>query len=388
MEEISPASFSLSSDELTIHLIASGLVRLAEQTMWGKPIAYPYPLALQKGLDRLVIACIRQGIPVVQSVPDLFDWCRRPIHSWGLNLRLDEIGTGDTFLNDQLPTQVCEDWACTSPHVEAELSEQRLMRSVLATCHAASAQDTYIEFRTLLITRPVLTLQELQQQRSSPKLALLADHLREAYIEAPLNCLFHDQFYCCAECNNLLLSTTAGTPVCENERCRQKKTNIANRTYHAGEGVLWLKRGLRRFVSAPGKTEMELYQTLLDESTLEVELWPTYDAYDLRVIFPDREVWAVDVKDWANPFLLAHRVDAIPPSPPWTRAYFVFPDDRQLQRSDYARAFTHHCPFLGKSQKSRTTACFVKDFLSAVRKKLKGIQNSSCVTPPNGSAEL
>ncbi|MFL5663368.1 MAG: hypothetical protein ACJ8BW_18795, partial [Ktedonobacteraceae bacterium] len=74
------------------------------------------------------------------------------------------------------------------------------------------------------------------------------------------------------------------------------------------------------------------------------------------------------------PFLLAHCVDTIPTHPPWTRAYFVFPDDRRLQRSDYARAFLNHCPFIDTQSKARTTACFERDLILAVRKKLKEIQ--------------
>jgi hypothetical protein len=79
----------------------------------------------------------------------------------------------------------------------------------------------------------------------------------------------------------------------------------------------------------------------LEALGLDVELWPAFDRYDLRIVFPNREVWAVDVKDWANPFLLARRVKPIPSDPPWTRAYFVFPDERRAQREDYLRAFNH-----------------------------------------------
>lgn len=374
MEAVPRKSFRLTQHELTIHLIASGLVRLCEHVQRGEPITYPYPFALQQGLNRLLVACIQKGISPVQGVPDLLDWCRRPIRSWGLGLDLDEIDETDTLLDDQLPTRVCEDWACASPDVEAELSEQRLMRSVLTTCRAANAQKAYTEFRKLLINCPVLTLQELQQKRSSPDLILLAEHLREAYLEAPYSCLVDGRFYCCANCGNLLLRTTKGLLTCENERCRQGQTNIAQRSYGAEEGIFWLRRGLRRFVAAPGKCEMELYNKFMNEPGLAVELWPAFDAYDLRLTFPDRDVWAIDVKDWANPFLLARRVDPIPTTPPWTWAYFVFPDNRRSQRSDYVRAFRNHCPFVGKHSKARTSACFARDLLFVARKKLQGIQ--------------
>ncbi len=374
MEDFPRKSIRLTQHELTIHLIASGLVRLSERVQRGEPIAYPYPIALQQGINRLLVACIQQGITPVQGISDLLDWCRRPIHSWGLSLDLDEIDETDMLLDDQLPTRVCEDWACASPDVEAELSEQRIMRSVLTTCRAANAQKAYVEFRKLLISSPVLTLQELQLKRSSPDLILLAEHLREAYIEAPYSCLVDDRFYCCATCHNLLLRTNGGVLTCENERCRQVQTRVAQRSYGVEESIFWLRRGLRRFVAGPGKCEMHLYEELMKEEGLTVELWPMFDAYDLRLTFPDRDVWAIDVKDWTNPFLLAHRVDPIPTTPPWTWAYFVFPDDRRSQRSDYIRAFRNHCPFVSKHSKARTSACFVRELLTAARKKLRGLQ--------------
>jgi len=55
MEDIPQKSFRLTQHELTIHLIASGLVRLSEQVQRGEPIAYPYPVALQQGLNRLLV---------------------------------------------------------------------------------------------------------------------------------------------------------------------------------------------------------------------------------------------------------------------------------------------------------------------------------------------
>ena len=78
MEEIRRKSFRLKEHELTIHLIASGLVRLSEQVQRGQPMAYPYPVAFQQGLNRLLVACIQKGIPPVQGASDLLDWCRVP----------------------------------------------------------------------------------------------------------------------------------------------------------------------------------------------------------------------------------------------------------------------------------------------------------------------
>src|SRR5207249_5929938 len=59
-------------------------------------------------------------------------------------------------------------------------------------------------------------------------------------------------------------------------------------TRRSSDLIFWLRRGLRRFVAAPGKCEMDLYDELIKEGELVVELWPMFDAYDLRLTFMSR----------------------------------------------------------------------------------------------------
>jgi len=128
MEAVPRKSFRLTRHELTIHLIASGLVRLCEHVQRGEPITYPYPVALQQGLNRLLVACIQKGISPVQGVPDLLDWCRRPIRSWELGLDLDEIDETDTLLDDpryapaHLPRSMLADYCRPVPLSQPELA--------------------------------------------------------------------------------------------------------------------------------------------------------------------------------------------------------------------------------------------------------------------------
>lgn len=48
-----------------------------------------------------------------------------------------------------------------------------------------------------------------------------------------------------------------------------------------------------------------------------------FDAYDLRITFPDGQIWAVDVKDWTNPVRLARHLRPLPSEPKWHRAFIV-----------------------------------------------------------------
>jgi hypothetical protein len=346
------------ASKLTIQLIATGLMKLSDQTGRGRPIYLPYPTSLQRGLDKLGLECIRQGHKPVQGVPELLDWCRQPFDKWPLSLDLEEIGPGDKLLDDQIPTATCEAWACLNPDVEAELSEQQLMLSVMALCRAAGRPESYSAFRRLLIEQPVLTQFELLQKKSELTLYPVLDQLVEAYQPAPLHCLAQDgKFYICQSCGNLLALTPSGELICEDETCRLScgpaRTNLntllaqsKNKSIRYQDEVFWLKRGLRRFVTAPGRAEIRLYNRLTDLG-IEVELWPNFDAYDLGIKFNTGEVWAIDVKDWANPFLLAQKVKPLPEQPYWNLAFFVFPDEKLKERPDYIRAFKNNCSFIG-----------------------------------------
>jgi len=120
-----------------------------------------------------------------------------------------------------------------------------------------------------------------------------------------------------------MFRTEKGNLICAEERCRAKGVSEQGKAFPQKQQVLWLKRGLRRFIAAPGRAELRLAESLekLGKSRLKVELWPNFDSYDLRIVFNDGEAWAVDVKDWADPFLLGNKVKQknpqIPNTPPW-----------------------------------------------------------------------
>jgi len=359
----------LTTDELTLHLIASGLVEFVTKYVEkGKPLKLPYPKSLQLGLDKLIVACLRQGTTPPQGIPDLLRWCRdKPIAEWTLKLSEYAFCAGDRLLDEYTPTitTICEDWACASPNVEYELTENKFFLDILSTCKNADAQETYVAFRRLLISHPVLTELELQQHNIDPNLVLLAEQMQVAYQEAPIAYCINGLFHCCSSCGSLLLG---GTLICENNHCRVTGKYKSGREIKETEGVRCLKRGIKRFIAVPGLAELRL-EKKLQKLGVQVELWPNFDSYDLRIVFPDGEAWAVDVKYWANPFLLARNVKPIPNDPPWTQAYFVFPNERKKQRSDYVRAFCNHCHLIEKN--GNTKAMFEQYFLKQVKSRLK-----------------
>lgn len=208
---------------------------------------------------------------------------------------------------------------------------------------------------------------EMMERRLDPLFTAVLDLLIDAYLEAPPSYIYKNEFHCCPYCGGLLQYIGKGF-LCEEERCRANGIVTPARSIPTNKGkVLYLKRGLRRWVTIPGQTEIKLERYLL-KLGLAVEMWPGIEAYDLRVLFPNsNEKWALEVKDWRRPAQLARSVRPIPDTPEWTRAFFVFPDERRRQQSDYRRAFDHNCPVLRPPQ---VRSAFVSELIRLVKEVL------------------
>src|SRR5690349_8194944 len=97
------AAGQVPADHITVQLIATGVRDASEQRLQGRPLIVPYPPALQRGLNRLVLAGIRRGERPVQHVPELLEWCEQPLATWPLALDAQAVGPGDTLLLDGKP---------------------------------------------------------------------------------------------------------------------------------------------------------------------------------------------------------------------------------------------------------------------------------------------
>ncbi len=363
-------SFGLSDDELTLSLVATGLLTLVQDIESGKPFTFPYPSSLQRGLNRLVLLGIKNGQVPPKSIPDLITWCHRAFNTWPFPLQDGLLDPGDVFLGGGIPTDICEAWAHPGGDVEADLREREFFQSLKITCMSTGTPEAYVKLRELFIRQPVLTNFELAEKRNrEPALYPVVDYIDHAYISAPISHLKDGHFYCCSQCNSLLFVDHQGDLFCENYHCRSVGPEIVGRVLDPKDEVFWLRREIRRYWTFPGIPELRLARTLR-ELGIEVTLWPDFDKYDLRVILPNGEVWAVDVKDWAKPALLARHVKSFPQEPCWTQAFFVFPEERRRQRSDYVRAFVNYSKTRGILNR-RTHAVFERDFVKKVKHQLQ-----------------
>jgi hypothetical protein len=349
--------------------VSTALAQLSRRQVPGDPV---YDDSVQRAYNRLVLHCLNAGVEPPESVPGMVTWAAAtPLGQWPADLASARV-TGAEVLVDpetRVPTQACMEFAMPVADAAAELFENVIISTALEACRAARSPKSYTAFRRLLITRPVLTGADLVALATQIELMPALEVIRRCYEPAPAAYLRNGAYRGCGRCGCLLVPLRNGGYCCELDRCRNDGGTTLGLELPPSARVLQLSRPLRVFITSPGIAETELEAALSGPPIrLRPEMWPQFDAYDLRVPFPDGSAWAVDVKDWASPSLLAARMHALPPDPPFTRAFIVVPEYRFRVREDYARAFRSALP---PGLESALTVCSDTEFLDLARKQLR-----------------
>jgi len=340
-----PEDWLEHADVPLLRTIATAVVKLADTTKL-QSFTLPYDAEAQRALNGLALACLLQRAQPPASMPDLLRWCRtRPLEDWPLDLPIDAFGPDDYLINRESgePTQLCHEWWVQGRDSAAAQFDRRVVRRAMQLCREASSPESYTAFRRLLVMQPVLTSADQFELATDLALEPIRPLLENIYEPVPAGYLRGGTYVTCHRCLTLLTPLVDGGWWCERDQCRSRGPAPRGRVLVADDvgDVCQLVRPLRQFVTGPGRAEVEL-QRRLQELHLSVEMWPGFNAYDLRITFPDGHVWAIDVKDWAHPGLLGKAARVVRPEPPYDEACWVVPqyriDNRRNYLSTYARS--------------------------------------------------
>lgn len=327
--------------------LATALTILGEAT---GPDAHllPYHPEVQRALDRTVLACLERGAEPPGSLPELVEWCReRPVADWPVDLPDEAVGPDDLLLDpdSSRPTELCHEWAEQFPDSATRLYDREIIGTALRLCRQHGEEDSYTEFRRLLVTRPLLTAADEWAVSTDHVLDPVKDLLGLIYHPVPNSYLRDGAYTACGRCRTLLTPLQGGGWWCERDRCRRRGQPPVGRRHPQDETgrLLQLDRPLRQFVTGPGQAEVSLEEQLLALG-LTVRMWPAYDAYDIHVTFPDGHMWAVDVKDWAHPAFLGRAAHQVRQEPPYDEAFWVVPQDRVDDRPGYVATYQRNRP--------------------------------------------
>ncbi|GAA6621007.1 hypothetical protein [Scytonema sp. NUACC26] len=321
----------------TLEQISAGLIKVQAQR--GK--LYPYPQDLQLGYDRVVLAFLVGGkaLDVPKSVPEFYELCEQPFEEWGVEID-DEIDSSDSLLFLGEPTELTIELAEAFGGSVLSQEQTKIATALLQHCQShPQGVQIYTKFRRFIIEHPVLSNQEFVEAKGYFGLGVgLSDLLDECYEPVP-NCYeLEGNFYACPYCH-ALAGVNSQSAVIANSSCnRCPPGRRLKRKVKLPSDCLKLKRGIERFWFYPGRAEIQLFNKLVDLG-LKVELYPECDRYDLRITFTDGEVWALDLKDYSNPYLLVRNLgdEPIPSEPSWDVAYIVIPAERKKDRPAYLK---------------------------------------------------
>jgi hypothetical protein len=348
-----------------LRTVASAVIDLADIGNLAT-FTLPYPSEAQRALDRVILTCLRRGATPPQSVVELVRWCReRAILDWPMELPEDVFAPADRLIDPESgqPTQLCQELAVRGRDSAVEQYDNAVMRAAMNLCQQVGSTKSYEAFRRLLIEKPVLTTSQFFAEAGELSLDPVRDLIEQIYEPVPVGYLSAGSYGTCARCKTLLTPLIDGRWWCERDVCRRQGGTALGtelRVDQVGE-LRHLARPLCQFVTWPGRAEIDLERRLLalgpgdgaarrpvpgselaTNRALRIQMWPDFDAYDLRITFPDDHVWAIDVKDWANPALLGRRARGLRGTPTFDEAFLVVPKHRLDIRRDYLDVFYRH----------------------------------------------
>ncbi|HMA33494.1 MAG TPA: hypothetical protein VKY74_03355 [Chloroflexia bacterium] len=325
-------------DDGVLRLLARGLTELAAITGAGRTVQAPYPPAWQRGLNMLAAACVAgRGTPPQSSVETL-GWCRQPLATWPVRFAgLERFGDA-ALLVDEAPSELARELAQSIQGGDAEMElSERMMLRIRNDAEAQQDQQAYVAVRRFLIEHAVIPQLELLQASLSPEMGNLGQQLGEMYERVPASALPEGRLWTCGFCG-WTLARRNGRLHCADDRCRvlTRDFTVSPLPRPAPPDLYRVRRAIRRYVTAPGRYEIEAADRLRSFG-LDVELWPCFDLYDLRIRFAHGPVWAIDAKDWRFPYLLAPHLTEIESRPgcSYSRAFYAVPDSRVDEDPDY-----------------------------------------------------
>ncbi|MFF0250331.1 restriction endonuclease-related protein [Streptosporangium sandarakinum] len=337
-------SDSAAQDYLTVELLCAALARIRMNRQraggHGQPAegAGPLPRAWRDARGRLWWKAQKQELDWPKDDLELFSWCRRPLRSWPVPLRLVDGDLDAVLLEGDELSEFAEQAADLARHadVEAELVQNQTFEALMSCARMngdteEEVQRAYCRLRRLLIDRPVLSDRDVQSLvRELPRAdadndSFAAKFIRTAYVHHPIEAPGVARLRRCRECRN---PVDAGAAGCGTSGCE----GTPERYEVACLGGYWTQhRATRQFFHDPGLLEGRLLDRLAELPTerVRIQAWPCLDAWDAAVMFEplrpgqEKECWVIDAKDCSSPALLARGFRSDPRVPARRRIIVV-----------------------------------------------------------------
>jgi hypothetical protein len=257
----------MTEDERTdvdlLATVARGVIELTSVAR-SSEFRLPYPPSVQLALDRVVLAGLRQGLPVPLGVPELMSWCReRGPEEWPLALPSGFLTADARLIHPAAsePTRTCAELASLGSDGVLEQEAETLLSSLADTCGIV---EQFAVCRDFLIRRPVI-LRFDPMELMQPAVAQTWRLVKELYAPVPDRFPADGQVLRCTGCLLLAKSVTVDGPWCEGG-CPSGDRELES-SHRPGQ-ALALPLALRLFLALPGRTEQAVRSRLKEQARL------------------------------------------------------------------------------------------------------------------------
>ncbi len=317
-------------------------------------IKYPYPDLLHRALNTLSLEMTAVRYP--RTLTGLLALLEKPIRIWCPNFVPKEFDSDFGLIYEGLLSEEASRYLYDELFDRAKLSEpasivvkqtvlenfqfQKLLERLqeIYNHDPERSQQEYVLLRQFLIENPHTTSQQLRQTFSKTRYISIEEvgDLYEDWSE-DIPCWNCD---CCGP----LIEKHGQLRGIKPSACNDHRKDLPY-----VQRVVW-KQGLRRLkfgihwrVCLPGIPEINLYHALMQlqkeypDHLCAVHLYPGIDRYDIQLCFGDKSVWAVDLKDYQNPYNLARKLTPlyIEGDLRYDESFYVIPIYRLQQYENY-----------------------------------------------------
>ncbi|KAI9133103.1 hypothetical protein [Acaryochloris sp. CCMEE 5410] len=310
--------------EILFIKLCKGLVTVCDRINHGQPAyivdaAQPFPQPLYEAFQSLSLKWLLQGDEPKgrkmkhPSILCLIEAARKSTEAIDPDFAELVDFPGEPLIEElSRPSEECEAWASEyALNLERDQNQSYILDLMNEIRRLSLPDSVYVSIRRFIAEHPFPSEFEIARFRSdNPEIESVQDFLMQAYREAPPQ---SSTLPLCKTCGGYLDCAAAELGYCKPLTEEVSRAPIE-------DTVICLIR--------PSLLELRLAKTLQDMG-LTVELWPQLDQADLKVTFPNGEIWAVDAKDWGSATKLVHTLgqDEIPDIGQST-SFFIVPDYR------------------------------------------------------------
>ena len=322
-------------EEVTLQLLAKGIIAQYQQVRAGAIVGINPPAALQQAMARMSRLYLEEGGDDLSSgIHALLARCTTPLLQWA-PVGITKIpGADATVLIDPdylVPTEECQDIVEETDGSDIEdLLERRLHREMTeAISQPSRNQDySYRVLREFVCRHPLATHDEIRGLYSNARVPTAATKFVETslYVHPHAALAEHGLISRCFHCHGPF-SREAHCILrgCREDHPRPKRTESVplDRAHVARPEIL-------KFWVDPGRDELRLFDALR-KAKIDADLYPHSDQCDVAI----GNAVGVDVKDYRDPGSLARKLNRGLGGLEYYQQRIIAIADRRTRRPNY-----------------------------------------------------